>query len=544
MSITEDNKQLKALYRKMGWWNDDLLSSRYARRSVGRDGELAVIDNHGASLTHRELAVAANLFASQISNLGLPSRSRIILIAPNRAAWVVAFLGILKATCIPAPVPTTTDVKTLAYMIDLISSQLIVTLGDSSNRALVEHVTSACEQASVGCGLVMLEKSGVVTCDRMPAGLAREEFGHINGCEDELHQLGFTSSTTGKPKAVMHTSNTLNALHETFSARFALTSDTPIFMPSPLGHSVGSYHGARLSLYNASTLVLQDKWDAREAIALMAETGAKFTAAATPFLSDLLDCKSFNGDCLRELSYFLCGGAPVPHVLLEQAQERFPNALFTNLWGMTEGGLVTCTDDCSQEKVINTNGIGLPGLELKILNPLGERCPTGAEGELVMRGPGVFIGYYNQPDLYSSLLTDDGFFRTEDLACMDAQGYLQITGRIKDVIIRGGVNISPIPIEDIFVRHPSVESAAVIGIPDDRLGERIGVVVLARDERLTLQELNDFALNAGLVKRHQAEVLFFVESMPLTAGGKVRKADLRMRFTPQREMGEASDANA
>lgn len=170
----------------------------------------------------------------------------------------------------------------------------------------------------------------------------------------------------------------------------------------------------------------------------------------------------------------------------------------------------------------------MPGLELSIVG--AERChlPIGDEGELVMRGPGVLTGYLGQHQLYEECLTSDGFFRTGDLARLDAAGYVHLTGRLKDLIIRGGVNISPVPIEDVLSGHPGVRRVAVIGQPDDRLGERLcAVVVPAESYELTFESLVDWASAHGLTRRYWPESLKLVTEMPQTAAGKIRKNQLR-----------------
>jgi acyl-CoA synthetase (AMP-forming)/AMP-acid ligase II len=343
-----------------------------------------------------------------------------------------------------------------------------------------------------------------------------------------LDHICFTSSTTGRPKAVMHSFDTLAALNLAFSQRFGLGPDTPIFMASPLGHSVGSYHGARLSLFNAAPLILQERWDPEAALAAVCEYRCVFTAAATPFLTDLVDAAPpKSGRKLDTLRWFLCGGAQVPPALMDRAAEEFPATRTTVLWGMTEGGLTTCHADTPREKFRSTCGTGLPGLEVHTVDRNGNVLAAEAEGELVMRGPGVFLGYLGQDHLHRSLLTKDGFFRTGDLATVDSDGYLRITGRVKDLIVRGGVNISPGPIEDALAAHPNVASVAVIGAPDARLGERLCAVVEPRGRRPELSELQQFIRECGLPKYFAPEVLRFVDAMPRTPAGKIRKVDLR-----------------
>jgi acyl-CoA synthetase (AMP-forming)/AMP-acid ligase II len=325
----------------------------------------------------------------------------------------------------------------------------------------------------------------------------------------------------------MHSDDTLATLNRQFAERFDLSDTTPIFMPSPLGHSVGSIHGARLAMWAGAPLILQPEWDPVGALTLVERYGAHFTAAATPFLSDLLDVEwSGERPKLAGLKWFLCGGTQVPPSMVRRARREFPETSVTPLWGMTEGGLTTCLgDESTPTQTEETVGVGLPDLELRVLTDDGTLLPAGA-GELAMRGPGVFLGYLGQEDLYREQLTGDGFFRTGDLACIDAEGYVSITGRVKDMIIRGGVNISPVRTENVTASHPAVSGVAVIGWPDERLGERLCAVVSVRDDPPTLKALIAFCADQSLERRGHPERLVLVDDFPRTAAGKIRKRQL------------------
>lgn len=513
-------------YREMGWWQDERLENRYERRSAKRLDELAVADNHGRKLTHGQLLQAAKELAHELSSHGIGKGDRILILLPNRVEWQVALLATLQLQAIPASIPASTDINHLAYAIDLVKCSLVLTGGQHRAQNLETGCAKAIAGANGSPGLLALEHGKRCQWHSLP-GKAKSP---LPG-QATIDHIAFTSSTTGYPKAAVHSANTLGALNQTFTERFSLGADRPIFMASPLGHSVGAYHGARLALFTGACLVLQDGWDAGQALEMIERYGCAFTAAATPFLKDLVDA-GWTGPPvkLHSLKSFLCGGAPVPPVLMEQSREQFPNTFVTNLWGMTEGGLVTCVPDSPGDKIITTAGIGLPGLELRVLDAAGEELPVNSEGELVMRGPGVFLGYAGQDDLYRASLTADGFFRTGDLAQIDEQGYVRITGRLKDLIIRGGVNISPVPIEDALAGHSDVEAVAVIGFPDARLGERICAVIQPRSRKPAAQELLAFCREQGLTKRFCPELIRFVSNMPRTAGGKIRKADLRDRI--------------
>ena len=510
-------------YRKMGWWQDQRLEIRYEKLSSTRLNELAVADNHGRKLTHGDLIQAAKELRYELSRHGINKGDRILIVLPNRVEWQITLLATLQLQAIPASIPVTTEINHLAHSIDLIHSSLVITTGQHDAQEAQESCARAIAGTDSSPGLLSLEYGRPFQWHCKP-GKTKSTLEN----QGTIDHIAFTSSTTGDPKAVVHSANTLGALNQTFTERFALGADRPIFMASPLGHSVGAYHGARLALFTGAGLVLQDGWNADEALEMMDQFGCAFTAAATPFLKDLVDA-DWTGPLpkLNSLRSFLCGGAPVPPVLMEQSRTEFPNTFVTNLWGMTEGGLVTCVPDSSREKIITTAGIGLPGLELRVLDDTGQALPVNREGELVMRGPGVFFGYAGQDELYRTSMTADGFFRTGDLARIDEQGYVRITGRLKDLIIRGGVNISPIPIEDTLARHADVESVAVIGFPDARLGERICAVIRPGSRKPPPEELLSFCREQELSKRLCPEIIRFVDKMPRTAGGKIRKADLR-----------------
>ncbi len=510
-------------YREMGWWPGERLQERYAGIVEARPDDPAVIDNRGRRFTHRELWRAAGVVAQQMASRGVEAGDLVIIFMPNWAEWQVAMLAILRLGAIPANLPIRTDADTLAYVAELAGARLIVACPAHGTNPTGEIARAAAAACSHALDLLLIDDAGELAWGDRPEGPppAKPE---VPG----LDHVMFTSSTTGRPKAVMHSADTLAALNLTFTERFDLGPERPIFMASPMGHSVGAIHGARLSLHNGAPLVLQERWEPQAALEMIAAHGCAITAAATPFLKDLVEAPwPGPGPKLEPMRSFLCGGAQVPPALMAEAAEQFPNTFVTVLWGMTEGGLTTCLRQSPRDKVLATAGTGLPGLELCTLDADGERLAAGAEGELAMRGPGVFIGYLGQAELYRSLLSADGFFRTGDLARLDDQGYLRITGRLKDLIIRGGVNISPVPIEDALAAHPAVESVAVIGAPDERLGERLCAVIVPKGEAPSLDDLARFAIESGLPKYLCPEVVAMIDEMPRTAAGKIRKNVVR-----------------
>lgn len=502
-------------YRAAGWWSERSVLQRYADAVTLRPDGLAVVDDRGVRLTHRELWAAGGRLAAELGRGGVAARHVVLVDLPNRVEWQVAVLGCLRAGAVPATLPVTTDADTVGYLVDAVAPRVVVT---ARTRGLADTVLDAVSRSSQAPGVLCVDDpdagagswAGVRWLVRPTAGAVgwRAPVG--------VDHLMFTSSTTGRPKSVVHSEETLGAVNAAFAERFGLTAADPLFMPSPLGHSVGAWHGSRLALWNGAPLVLQDRWDPELAARLLGEYGCAFTAAATPFLTDLVHTGGFGA-----LRTFLCGGAAVPPSLVEAAEQASPGTLFSVLWGMTEGGVTTCLRTSPRDKRAHTAGLPLPGLELCVVDG----------GELAMRGPGVCVGYLGQEDLFAELVTDDGFFRTGDLASIDDDGYLRVTGRSKDLIIRGGVNVSPLPTEDALAAHPHVRSVAVIGVPDERLGERIGAVVCTDGETVTLDEMCAWLDGQRLPRRQWPERLFVVDEMPRTAAGKIRKNVLREQLT-------------
>ncbi len=507
-------------YRLAGWWTGVRLIDRFESHVREGPDRLALVSG-GTAMSRAELWHAAGEAAEQVRSLAGTTRRPVVIHLPNCADWMVMFLAVLRAGHVPATTPVTTPEAHLRHIFELTRPALVVCDGQNRGSGSADAVRRAAAAADCEPIAVAAAEGSRLKPDGPPTPPATTA--EVPGATAHLM---FTSSTTGPPKAVSHSEDSLAALNMQFAERFDLDQGTPVFMPSPLGHSVGAIHGCRLSLFAGAPLIIQDEWDAGVALELVARHRADFTAAATPFLLDLANAHwDASEPKLASMRSFLCGGAQVPPALIRRCRAELPNTFVTPLWGMTEGGLTTCVSTSTESQLETTVGVGLPGLELRILDAEGALGDAGS-GELVMRGPGVFNGYYGQPELYAAEIVGDGFFRTGDLARIDADGYVSITGRLKDLIIRGAVNISPVETENAIAAHPDVVGVAVIGWPDERLGERICAAVHAR-RPLDLDDVLAYCAEQGLPRRYWPERLVQVDGFPRTAAGKIRKQQLR-----------------
>lgn len=343
---------------------------------------------------------------------------------------------------------------------------------------------------------------------------------------DDVTQLIYTSGTTGEPKGVMHTANTLMSNIIPYAERLKLGADDVVLMASPMAHQTGFMYGLMMPIILKARAVLMDVWDPKQAVDTILAEQCSFTMASTPFLTDLTRSVVETGKRLPTLHTFLCAGAPIPGPLVEQARSALGIKIIS-AWGMSENGAVTLIrPEDDDERAFNTDGIALPGVELRVVDDDDKPLPAGQAGRLHVRACSNFGGYLKRPQ-WNGTDADD-WFDTGDLARMDAQGYIRITGRSKDVIIRGGENIPVVEIESLLYRHPAVALAAIVAYPDERLGERAcATVVLKPDQQLGFDEMVAYLKSHKVAQQYIPERLEILEQMPATPSGKIQKFKLR-----------------
>jgi len=345
---------------------------------------------------------------------------------------------------------------------------------------------------------------------------------------DDVTQLIYTSGTTGEPKGVMHSANTVMANIIPYAERLHLGASDVVLMASPMAHQTGFMYGLMMPIMLKSRVVLQDVWEPLRAIELIRAEKVTFTMASTPFLTDLTRVVAESGQGVPTLKTFLCAGAPIPGALVEQARSVLGTKI-VSAWGMSENGAVTLIKlDDDDKRAFTTDGVALPGVELKVVDvdTSGPALPTGESGKLYVRCCSNFGGYLKRQQWNA---TDaDGWFDTGDLARMDAQGYIRITGRSKDVIIRGGENIPVVEVEAMLYRHPAVAMAAVVAYPDERLGERACAIVVPKPgQSLTMEEMVAYFKSQKVAVQYIPERLEVLSNMPATPSGKIQKFKLR-----------------
>jgi cyclohexanecarboxylate-CoA ligase len=280
-------------------------------------------------------------------------------------------------------------------------------------------------------------------------------------------------------------------------------------------------------LSRGMTAVFQDVWHPGGFLDLIEVEGVTWTIGATPFVVDAVEEQIRSPRSFSSLRTFVCAGAPISPALAPRAASELGAQLLAQ-WGTSECGGVTVhhpSDDV--ETVCSSDGRPIGFMALKIVDDAGNPVPLGTEGRLIVRGPSVFVGYLGRGDLYDDVVDPDGWFDTGDLGIEHSDGTVRITGRAKDIIIRGGENIPVVEIENLLLTHPGIREVAVIGLPDERLGERGCAVIVPRDEAPGLPELLKYLDEHGTAKQYWPEHLVVVDEMPRTPSGKIQKFRLR-----------------
>ena len=487
--------------------------------------------------TYRELARMADRIAVGLARLGVGKNDIVACQLPNWWQFTLTYLACSRIGAVMNPLMHIFRERELSFMLQ--HGEAKVMIAPKVFRGFdFEQMVSALQPSLPHLQhLVVVDGTGANSFEALLSGPewenapdAQDILTRSRPGPDDVTQLIYTSGTTGEPKGVMHSANTVMANIIPYAQRLHLGSEDVVFMASPMAHQTGFMYGLMMPILLQAGAVLQDVWEPRKAIELIRNERATFTMASTPFLTDLArtvgeDVRA-GGAGVPTLRTFLCAGAPIPGPLVEQARSAL-GAKIVSAWGMSENGAVTTTlPQDPDTRPASTDGCPLPGVEVKVVDGDGKTLPTGESGRLLLRACSNFGGYLKRPQLNG---TDaDDWFETGDLARIDAQGYIRITGRSKDVIIRGGENIPVVEIESLLYRHPAVAQAAIVAYPDERLGERAcAVVVLKAGETLDLPTLVNYLKAQKVALHYIPERLEILDAMPATPSGKIQKFKLR-----------------
>lgn len=514
-----------------GQWRDRTINDALDEAVAAHPDRTAVtsvrLDGPVTSLTYGELGAAADRVAAGLSALGVGSGDVVAAQLPNWWEFTVTYLACARIGAVMNPLMHIFRERELTFMLGHGEASIAIipsVFRGHDFPAMYRDLRSELPHLN---HVIAVDADGPDGFNARLMGASPEGItAATRPGPDDITQLIYTSGTTGEPKGVMHSSNTLHANIVHFRERLNLDADDVVLMASPMAHQTGFIYGLMTPVTLGCHAVLLDVWDPPRAVELINDHQVTFTMGSTPFLTDLADQAESSGVAVPSLQSFVCAGAPIPGPLVERAQHNL-RAGVLSAWGMSENGAVTTTmlDDDPQRSV-DTDGCPLPGTFVKVVDDEGAELPIGDIGRLLVRSSSNFGGYLKRPHLNA---TDaEGWFETGDLARMDDQGYIRITGRSKDVIIRGGENIPVVEIENLLYAHGALVQVAIVALPDERLGERACAVVVTKPgESFTFDDMISYLTEARVAKNYLPESLVVVDAMPITPSGKIQKFKLR-----------------
>jgi cyclohexanecarboxylate-CoA ligase len=520
-------------FREAGYWLDKTVDQLLSEAIAQTPDKVSIIADRAdreqaLRLTYREVGNLVDRAAVSLRRLGVGPRDVVTVQLPNWWEFVVTALACSKIGAVFNPVMPILRERELLYVLNFCESKVFI----------VPNVYRGFDYAAMAQGmrgelhhlkhLIVVDGEDDSSFERaiLSAGPGGETRKAPALGPDDMAVVMFTSGTTGEPKGVIHTSNSLVGCTKALTQRFGLHDNEVLLVASPVAHMTGYAAVVLLSIYLGGTMVLQDVWEPKHGVSLMVREGVTYTAASTPFLNDICEVVAGGAPRPASLRSFLCAGATIPSILIERAA-REVGIHACSLWGMTESLASTLTEPSrAAEKSPTTDGRPLEGMEVRIVDFEGKPVPTGQSGRLLVRGCQMFTGYYKKPELQT--FDAQGWFDSGDLAYMDDEGYIRISGRVKDVLIRGGENVPVVEIENLLYKHPAVAAVAVVGYPDARLGERgCAFIVPKPGNTIDLAAMQAYLAECKMAKQFWPERVELVADLPRTASGKIQKFKLK-----------------
>jgi len=499
----------------------------------------------GQRFTFEQVNARANQAATALAGLGVQPGDRVAILQVNCHQYIESFFGSAKLGTVFVPLNYRAKADELVHMINSCEASTLLV-----GPRYLDLVDSLRPQLKSVRHYLSLETphGGMHHYDALVGGASSDEV-FPAGEDDEATVLLYTAGTTAFPKGVIHTHNTLTLyILENVNPPDPEINEVNLLVV-PLYHIAG-LQGMLASVYGGRTIVLQRQFDAGAWLRAVHEERVTHSVVVPTMLKQVIDHADFARSDLSSLRQITYGAASMPLEVISRAVDLLPNVRFINAFGQTEtAGTVTAlgpedhiisgTPEEREKKLQRLSlsiGRALPGVEVCVFDQEGCELPPGQEGEIVARGPRVMAGYWGQPEATAATIRD-GWVYTGDIGWMDDEGYFYLSGRAKDMIIRGGENISPEEVENVVHSHPCVEEAAVIGLPDVEWGESVcAVVTLKPSQTATAEEIIEYC-RQRLASFKKPEKIIFTDALPRNAMGKVLKTTLRELYAQPAKSG-------
>jgi acyl-CoA synthetase (AMP-forming)/AMP-acid ligase II len=516
-------------YVDEGFWDDSSLSEVLTADLRAHPGQTVRLWSKTTprQVTFRQLDVLSRRAAAGLRARGVRAGDRVVYQLPNSVEAAAAFLGITALNAVLVPVAGFYGRKELIDIVTATQASVLITTARHGSRNYLEELRDSRAEMPTLETVVLCGSPSVPDAIAFSDLVDTAPLGETTRAAPEDPCLfAFTSGTSGRSKAVVHTHRSLGAEVRHHLNVMVPRGATPQIMASPIAHAAGMTMGLLAPLHRGEPINYVDAFDIDFMLDVCARERLAPGGGAAVFLSALIDHPRFTDEIAERMGYVVLGGSIVPQALVDKAAARGIAVLRS--YGSTEHPTISSgvlTDTAEQRR--STDGRMLPGVEVVVKLADGNRAPFGVEGEIYSRGPERSAGYLDVGENEGSF-DADGWLATGDIGILDAAGHLAITGRAKDLIIRNGYNVSPAEVENALMTCPGVGEVAVVGVPDDRTGERaIAFVTPTASTIPTLADLTSHLADVGMAKPKWPEELRIVDSFPRTASGKVQKFLLR-----------------
>src|ERR1700730_2236069 len=480
MNPVSDQRRRSSEFRAAGHWGNDTLVTLIDRWADADPGHPYLSDGVG-ELTYGEFRAQAWNLAAALAERGVKPGDRVAVQLPNWNEDFLIYAACARLGAVMIPIVVVYRAGEVGFIVENSAAVALITCGEFRR---FDHAAMAREVAASSSSLLFRV---VVRGEPADGALSFAELVGTDGdpgalpgppAADDPHLILYTSGTESRPKGCLHTWNSSSFLPKHAVKALKMDRTDVMFMPAPVTHALGLTLGVMAPTLAGASVHVLDMFDPATALQPIGKYQGTGRASPAPFSRMLLDAYYPTAHDVTQLRFWLTAGAPIPAALVDEATNTFGGCRMVSAYGSSEIMMATvCRPEDPVERVASSDGRPVPGVEIRIVGEDGRPAAIGAAGKIRYRGPGRLLEYWRRPDLTAQATDDEGWWCTGDVGGLDEEGYLRVTGRIKDIIIRGGFNISAREVEEALLGLPAVKTAAVIGLPDEVVGERVCAVL-------------------------------------------------------------------
>jgi len=533
---------LRKKYDELGYWSRPPLALHVEKHASKHPSNLAVTDGSGNQLTYLQFNNAVIAATNWFKAKGLLVGDSVVFALRNEIDYALAHVAASRMGLISVMLSAREGKNDIFYAQQKTGAKMILVskgknvagiqdLIESSNESKDESVlvvevdadnsdlsfSSESDSDNWPGWRIFMSQGISIDADKSPIHMPKP---------DDFELVVFSSGTTGEPKGIAHTYNGTGASLYNWINELELTSEDTVFCPATLGHVGGAQWGLRTAMVIGAPLVLMDKWDVSLAAKQIFKFKCRYTLLTPTFLVDLMNLPDQERELLASFRLWTVGGSGMSSEFIIRSESKLPGIVLRG-FGMSEHFMSTITRvNDPIDKRRNNDGRLLPGCEVEVWGENQEKLPFGQPGEMAVRGPSVVGGYFTHPDETKRSYVD-GWQLTGDIITLDSEGFIKVVDRKKEIIIRGGENIAPQEIEQIIMRNPKIPPFIIVGVPDERLGERVGMVFEGSSTNCSFEQILEILASAEVAKYKWPEVLISVAELPRTSLGKIRRGVVR-----------------